>query len=137
MVRKLAPTIDLLLTTGAQFLVGGLILAGASALFEPWGTISWSAGSAMSLLILGVVGTGLAYVAWFWLLARTSLVRLGAVLFLLPVVGVAAAVIVGDRPAPVALLGIAAVLVGIWIVSAAEPSPGSGIVRRAAKRRTG
>jgi drug/metabolite transporter (DMT)-like permease len=127
MVRKLAPTIDLLLTTGAPFLVGGLILAGASALFEPWGTISWSAGSAaMSLLILGVVGTGLAYVAWFWLLARTSLVRLGAVLFLLPVVGVVAAVIVGDRPAPVALLGIAAVLVGIWIVSAAEPSPRLG-----------
>ncbi len=126
LMRKVAPTIDLLQTTSAQFLVGGLILAGASALLEPWGAISWSAGSAMSLLILGVVGTGLAYVAWFWLLARASLVRLGAALFLVPVVGVAAAVVVGDRPAPVALLGIAAVLVGVWIVSAAEPSPRLG-----------
>ena len=117
LMRKLAPTIDVLLTTSAQFLVGGAILAGVSAVLEPWSALSWSPAMLIGLLVLGVLGTGLAYVAWFWLLDRVSLVRLGAALFLVPVTGVVAAVLIGDRPAPVALVGIAAVLVGIGIVS--------------------
>lgn len=117
LMRKLAPTIDVLLTTSAQFLIGGAILAGLSAVLEPWGALSWSPAELIGLLILGVLGTGLAYVAWFWLLDRVSFVRLGAALFLVPVTGVVAAVLTGDRPAPVALAGIAAMLVGIGIIS--------------------
>ncbi|MEX0888639.1 MAG: hypothetical protein WD062_02310 [Chloroflexota bacterium] len=43
-----------------------------------------------SLLVLGVIGTGLAYLAWFCLLDLVSLVFLGAVLFLVPITGVVA-----------------------------------------------
>ncbi len=117
LMRKLAPAVDLLVTTSAQFLLGGAILLAISALFEPWGAVGWSPAMLAGLLVLGVLGTGLAYVAWFWLLDRVSLVRLGAALFLVPVVGMVAAIVTGDRPAPVALAGIAGVLVGIGIVS--------------------
>ena len=117
LMRRLAPSVDVLLTTSAQFLIGGTILLAVSALLEPWGAFIWSPATLAGLLFLGVLGTGIAYVAWFWLLDRVPLVRLGAALFLIPVTGFVAAIVTGDRPAPVALAGIAVVLVGIGIVS--------------------
>jgi drug/metabolite transporter (DMT)-like permease len=129
LMRRLAPAVDLLVTTSAQFLLGGAILLVVSALVEPWGAVSWSPATLIALLVLGVLGTGLAYVAWFWLLDRVPLVRLGAALFLVPVTGVVAAIIAGDRPAPVALAGIAGVIVGLGIVSVggALPRPGDAV----------
>ena len=117
LMRRLAPTIDLLVTTGAQFLLGGAILLAVSAVFEPWGEISWSPATLAGLLVLGVIGTGFAYLAWFWLLDRVSFVRLGAALFLVPVVGVTAGIISGDRPGQAELVGIVVLIVGIGMIS--------------------
>jgi drug/metabolite transporter (DMT)-like permease len=122
LMRRVAPTVDLLATTSAQFLLGGAILLAASVVFEPWGSVSWSPAMLLGLFVLGVLGTGLAYVAWFWLLDRVSLVRLGAALFLVPVVGIVAAIVTGERPGGDELAGIAALLVGIGIVSVGGPS---------------
>ncbi|MBI3747724.1 MAG: DMT family transporter [Chloroflexi bacterium] len=117
LMRRLGPAVDLVVTTSAQFLLGGVVLLAASALVEPWGAVGWSPEELAGLLVLGVLGTGLAYVAWFWLLDRVPLVRLGAALFLVPVTGVAISIVVGDRPEPAELAGIAAVLIGIGIIS--------------------
>jgi drug/metabolite transporter (DMT)-like permease len=125
LMRRAGSSVDLLVTTSAQFLLGGAFLVAASALVEPWGAVSWSPTMLSALLILGVLGTGVAYVAWFWLLPRISLVRLGTTLFLVPVVGVLAAVITGDRPTPVELAGITAVLAGIGVVSVGSASTSS------------
>lgn len=121
-MRRLGSTIDLIATTSVQFLLGGAVLLAVSAVTEPWGGISWSPASLVGLLVLGVLGTGVAYVVWFWLLGRTSLVQLGTALFLVPVVGVVAGILTGDRPAPLALAGIVAVLAGIGVVSLRRPS---------------
>jgi len=133
LMRRIAPTVDLLLTTSAQFLIGGTILVAVSALLEPWGALRWSPATLTGLVVLGVLGTGLAYVSRFWQLDRVPLVRLGAALFLVPVTGVVAAILIGDRPAPVELAGIAAVLVGVGIASlASAPQPSEGAARRTA-----
>ena len=116
LMRRLAPTVDLLLTTSAQFLLGGAILIAVSALVEPWG-LGWSPATLPGLLVLGVLGTGLANVAWFWLLGRVSFVRLGTALFLVPVTGIVAAMVIGNRPGPIELVGISFMLAGIGIVS--------------------
>lgn len=116
-MRRLGPSVDLLITTSVQFLLGGAVLLAVSALVEPWAGLSWSAAAVVGLLVLGVLGTGVAYVVWFWLLGRTSLLQLGTALFLVPVVGVVAGILTGDRPAPVELAGIVAVLLGIGVVS--------------------
>lgn len=116
-MRRLGERVDLLVTTSVQFLLGGAVLLGVSALIEPWAGLAWSAGALIDLLVLGVLGTGVAYAVWFWLLGRTTLVRLGSALFLIPVVGVVAGILTGDRPAPVELVGMLAVLAGIGIVS--------------------
>ena len=132
LMRRIGPSIDLLVTTSVQFLLGGTILVAVSALIEPWARLSWAPGVLIGLLILGVLGTGIAYVAWFWLLGRTSFVNLGTALFLVPVVGVVAGIVTGDRPAPVELGGIVAVLVGMAIVSVRGTSTPSSAARRIA-----
>ena len=131
LMRRVGPSIDLVVTTSAQFLLGGAILVAASALLEPWGALSWSWATIVGLLVLGVLGTGVAYVLWFWLLSHTSLVRLGAALFLVPAVGVVSGILVGDRPAVAELAGIAVLLVGIGIVSV-----GGAVTRSASAPRT-
>lgn len=83
------------------------------------------------LLFLGVLGTGIGYVVWFWLLDRISLIRLGTALFVVPVTGVLAGVVTGDRLLPVELPGIAAVLVGLATVPVGGASPAS--VERSAR----
>ncbi|MFP5343951.1 MAG: DMT family transporter [Candidatus Limnocylindria bacterium] len=128
LMHKLLPTIDIVLTTSVQFLIGGAMLAGVSALVEPWSELTWSSAAVLGMLFLGIVGTGLAYIAWFWLLDRLSLARLGAALFLVPVTGVGVAIMAGDRPTPMAIAGIAALIAGIGIVSlgaSSEPSDGA------------
>ena len=138
-MRRLGSGIDLLATTSVQFLFGGLMLLGVSAFLEPWATISWSAAAVVGLLGLGVLGTGVAYIAWFWLLNRTPLAQLGAALFLVPVVGVASGVLVGDRPAPAELVGIAALLLGIGLGSVAsrEAQPAGLLIERVTPRLAG
>ena len=132
LMRRFGPGIDLLVTTSAQFLLGGAILVAVSALLEPWSALSWSPGTLFGLLVLGVLGTGVAYVVWFSLLGRTSLVHLGTALFLVPVFGVVAGIVTGDRPAPIELVGIVAVLVGMAIVSVRGTSTPSSEARRIA-----
>lgn len=129
LMRRVGPSVDLVVTTSAQFLLGGAMLVAVSALLEPWGALSWSWATIVGLLVLGVLGTGVAYVLWFWLLGRTSLVHLGAALFLVPVVGVVTGIAVGDRPAVAELVGIVVLLVGIGIVSV------GGAVKRSADAR--
>ena len=117
LMRRLGSSVDLPVVTGIQFLLGGAILLGASAILEPWAVMSWSSATLFGLLFLGVLGTGVAYVIWFSLLPQVSLAGLGATLFLVPVVGVGAGVLTGDRPQMVELVGIAALLGGIGLVA--------------------
>jgi drug/metabolite transporter (DMT)-like permease len=128
-MRRLGSSIDLPATTSVQFLLGGLMLLGVSALLEPWAAATWSPAVVVGLLSLGVLGTGVAYVAWFWLLGRTSLAQLGAALFLIPVVGVVSGILAGDRPGLAEVLGITALLLGIGLASAPRRSR-VGVVAR-------
>jgi drug/metabolite transporter (DMT)-like permease len=135
LVRRLQSDVDLVAIAAIQFLLGGAILVGASAMFEPWSHVHWPA-AIPSLLVLGVLGTGFAYVAWFWLLGRLPLVMLGTALFLVPVTGVAVGIALGDRPAPGELAGMVVALVGIGLV-AADPVLRAGLQGPIAPARAG
>ena len=100
-----------------------------SRLAGPWVGLAWSSAPVAALLVLGVAGTGLAYAVWFWLLGRASLLQLGTALFPVPVVGVVAGILTGDRPSPADLAGIAAVLAGMGVISL---SPSASAVAKAA-----
>lgn len=125
LMRRVGDSIDLPATVAAQFVLGGVILVALSAVTESWSGLQWPNATIASLAILGVLGTGVAYAAWFWLLGRTSFARLGGVLYLVPVVGAVAALATGERLSAVELAGLLAVLAGVVIVSMAAASPPS------------
>ncbi len=127
LMRRLGSNADLPLITSVQFLLGGAFLIAAGVATEPWTDLAWPVGTVISLLVLGVLGTGVAYVAWFWLLGRLSLVSLSTALFLVPAVGVVASIATGERPAPLELAGMAALFVGIAAVSLGGFRPPRGV----------
>lgn len=137
-MRRLGSTIDVARTTSVQFILGGAMLLVLSLFLEPWRAVAWTPAVVASLLTLGLIGTGLAYVVWFLLVARLSFVQLGVALYLVPVVGIVAAVLLGNRPAPIEWAGIAALAAGIAVVSIGDsraPAARPSVRRRAQIRR--
>jgi drug/metabolite transporter (DMT)-like permease len=101
---------------GWQLVGGSLGLALAGFVTEGLPAIPRSAMSWIVLLWLGVVGTALAYTLWFRLLARRSAVNLSGYTFLVPLVALAASsVVLGERLRSLQFVGVAAVLVAIYL----------------------
>ena len=115
-MRRISFRVDISSTTAAQFLLGGVILIVAGASVEDLSATRWSASLVASLMVLGIAGTGLAYAVWFALLKHLSLVVLGATLLLVPVVGVAGGLLMGERPTLTSSIGALVVLMGMGLV---------------------
>ena len=85
------------------------------------GTSTWSWTSALAMLVLGVVGTGLAFPAMATLVGRVGGPRGSIPIYLVPVVAIVLGVVVrGDQVATLALVGTGLVLVGAWMTSRGE-----------------
>ncbi|NTU70857.1 MAG: DMT family transporter [Coriobacteriia bacterium] len=89
---------------------GGLPSAGAAA---------WS-----SVLVLALLTSVVGYIAWYWALAAGGIGRIASIQFTQPLFGVAlAALILGERPAPVTAVAGAGILIGAWLVLRAGSRP--------------
>ena len=85
---------------------------------------SWSWTSALAMLALGAVGTGLAFAAMTSLVGRVGGPRGSVSVYLVPVVAILLGVLVlGERVAPLALVGTALVILGAWLTSRGESAP--------------
>jgi drug/metabolite transporter (DMT)-like permease len=70
-----------------------------------------------SILALATLVSVLGYIGWYWALAKGGISRIASTQFTEPLFGVAlAALLLGERPAPVTLIGAAGVLLGAWLV---------------------
>lgn len=95
--------IALLPLMGWSLWTGGLPNASASA----WG----------SILVLALLTSILGYVAWYWALAHGGISRIASAQFTQPLFGLAlAAIVLGERPAPVAAVAAVGILGGAWLV---------------------
>ena len=91
--------------------------------FGLWGLRSseWDWQGAGAMVLLGVFGSGLAFVASTTLGARAGPTRGAIPIYFLPVVALALGVLVRDEPiVPVAVGGIALVIAGAWLSSRRE-----------------
>nr|WP_242681168.1 EamA family transporter [Tessaracoccus sp. SD287] len=78
--------------------------------------IAWTPRFVLSLAFLAAVGTAATTVAWFTEARRSRLDALTTWTFLTPVLGIAlAAVVLGERPGGWTSVGLATVLVAMWI----------------------
>lgn len=82
---------------------------------------TWAWPSALAMVPLGVLGTGLAFVLMTTLVGRAGGPRGSVAIYFVPVVAIVLGVIVrGDSVEPIAIAGAALVLLGAWITSRRE-----------------
>lgn len=116
--RSLSP---LVLSAGQLIAASGLL-----ALALPFGGTlggSWRPDAVAALLVLGLVGTGLAYVLNYRIIADDGPVLASTVTYLLPVVAVLAGLLVLGEPVTAPLVvGVAVVLLGVGLTRR-EPAP--------------
>jgi probable blue pigment (indigoidine) exporter len=100
-----------------QLLGGAALLLLLSIAIEPAGVPTPSPTFWVEILYLGVLGTALAYGAWFTLLAKYPAETLSSYTILVPVVALAASVLVdGERLDLVQLCGVGLVLVSLYAI---------------------
>ncbi|MCY0906217.1 DMT family transporter [Arthrobacter sp. H14-L1] len=126
MVRGMAG-IDVVVLSAAHFLIGGLVLAGAALVVEGPPAIDWTPRFMIVLGFLGLVATAATTLAWFVEAQRSPLASLTVWMFLIPVFGLLIGVVVlGERPTAWTWLGVALVLVSMWVALTKQGIPGSG-----------
>ena len=85
------------------------------------GSSTWSWRSALAMLPLGVLGTGLAFVLMATLVGRSGATRGAVAIYFVPIVAILFGVLFLDETiAPIALLGAALLILGAWVASRSE-----------------
>jgi drug/metabolite transporter (DMT)-like permease len=86
--------------------------------FERPFSLDWTGSSIFAVVWLGLLGSGLAYLCFFWLLARWGSTRSSMVAYLLPVVGIVLGFLVLHETIDArVLLGTALVVGGVALVN--------------------
>jgi drug/metabolite transporter (DMT)-like permease len=81
--------------------------------------VRWDLTAIGSILYLGVIGSVLTFVSYYWLLKRIDAVYLSLTSFVNPIVAVLlGALVLGEKLAPIVYAGSALVLLGILVANA-------------------
>jgi drug/metabolite transporter (DMT)-like permease len=107
--------LDARATMGASLAMAAVLLAPLAAL-DPPTAAALSLEAVVALVVLGLVCTALAFVVMAMLVADVGPGRALVITYVNPVVAVALGVVVlGERPGPGALVGLALILAGSWL----------------------
>jgi drug/metabolite transporter (DMT)-like permease len=107
-----------------QLVTGALILAPALFAVEGVPDYNLSLEAWLSLITLGVLGTGLAYGAFFWLLGTVGTVRASLVTYIIPIVGLILGWAVLDESVGInSIVGCGLIILGITTVILPRAAP--------------
>jgi drug/metabolite transporter (DMT)-like permease len=121
-LRNLGPTV---LSTSQ--LIAASVLTIAILPLDSAGTPTFSVSSWLALAILGVIGTGLAYVINYALIRTEGAVGASVVTYLVPVASVVLGLLILSESVPrLSLLGVATILVGVYLSRRSTSTDGSG-----------
>jgi len=122
--RKLPLPASKAVSSGAQMLVGGIMLAAASALageFPRFHPSAISAGAWMALVYLVVLGSIIGFTAYIWLIHHESPTKVGTYAYVNPVVAVLLGYFLGgENIGPRTVLGTLLVLVSVIVITTAR-----------------
>jgi drug/metabolite transporter (DMT)-like permease len=106
------------IVAGGQLLVANLVVGASALIFEDFAAQSLPWLTVWSLLWLGLLGSCLAYILYFFVLQAWGATQTTLVTYLLPVVGVSAGVIfLGEWVDWRLLVGGLLILSGVWVVN--------------------
>ena len=124
LTRKLPLPKSKVMTSGAEMLAGGVLLALAAAAlgefrnFSPW---TVSRGAWLSLLYLIVPGSIIGFTAYVWLLHHESPTKVGTYAYVNPVVAVLVGYFLGGEALGLrTILGTLLVLIGVAVITTAR-----------------
>jgi drug/metabolite transporter (DMT)-like permease len=118
--RRLAG-VDLVQAAGWHFLIGGVLLATGASAVEGLPQIDWTPRFVLALMFLALIGTALAFWAWFTETMRCPLGQLAAWTFLTPVFGIAFGIVLtSERPDGWTVAGMVLVLVSLWTAARSQ-----------------
>lgn len=130
LTRKLPLPASKVMSSGAQMLAGGVLLALTAAArgefrdFRPW---TVSRGAWLALLYLVVAGSIVAFTAYVWLIHHESPTKVGTYAYVNPVVAVLLGWLLGGETLGLrTILGTAFVLVSVVVITTTEarkPAP--------------
>jgi drug/metabolite transporter (DMT)-like permease len=114
-VKGLAPRIPALFQVFLAMLV---IVPAALIVDRPFATVQPAPEAILAIVWLGIIGSGLAYICYFTILANWGATRTSLVAYLLPVVGILlGSAILGDPLTLNRIAGTALVIAGIALVN--------------------
>jgi drug/metabolite transporter (DMT)-like permease len=121
LTRKLPLPSSKVMSSGAQMLVGGVLLAPTAAAlgefrdFHPWAI---SRGAWLSLLYLIVAGSIIGFTAYVWLIHHESPTKVGTYAYVNPVVAVVLGYfLAGERLGMRTILGTLSVLISVIVIT--------------------
>jgi len=115
--RSLLKRVDPLELSGGQLVLGALLVLPVMLGVRGTPDYSLSAEAWLSLLALGVLGTGIAIVAYLWLVDNVGSVRSSLVTYIIPIVGLFLGWAVLDESIGVnTILGCALIIAGVAAV---------------------
>jgi drug/metabolite transporter (DMT)-like permease len=120
-IQKFATEVNKLVLIGWSLIVGGLI-------FLPYTILSFPAEmpsreAILSLLWLGGVGTGLAFIGYIRLIEKIGAVRTSTVAYFLPVFGIIwGNIFLNEQVTYIVVIGCLMVLTGIFVANTSKPS---------------
>lgn len=130
LLKRVAGTVDLLMASGWQLLLGSIPLAIAANLAEAPQQIVWSPLLLLVLLALAVPGTAVTAALWYSLLHRSELNRLNTFTFLTPAFALLiGALFFGERLQELEIGGMVLILTGVaWSSRGAPARPTADVI---------
>lgn len=105
--------------------VAALITLPFAVIYAPSGAVQLS--SVGAVLSLGLLGTGIAYIAMVTLVGRMGATRGAVAIYLMPVVALVLGVVVRNESLRIGGgLGITLILIGAWLTTRADRAAGTG-----------
>jgi drug/metabolite transporter (DMT)-like permease len=121
MIKRIGQAIHPFSITFIPMLISAMILLALSGFYESFNRVTFSATAIASLIYLGILGSVVTFVSYFWLLKRVEPVFLSLTAFVTPILAVILGTVVyGEELSSKVLFGALFVLAGILIANAGD-----------------
>jgi len=121
LTRKLRLPESKVMSSGAQMLVGGIMLLLAATIFGEFNGFQWrtvSSGAWLALAYLTVAGSIIAFTAYIWLLHHESPTKVGTYAYVNPVIAVVLGYLLGGEAlGPRTIAGTLLVLISVVVIT--------------------